>query len=188
MPLRTVVKVGNITNLSDARYCAGMGVEMLGFSVIPDTPAFIPPKVFQEIRGWLSGPKVVAQLYGMNGQTDLQAIVADYAPDYFELTASEFLSNVQQITLPCIVSAGPLDVPMLDRYDKILYVIVDEADLTALPAGTHPRLFRPRTMEKIWETITAHNLAGVALLGSQEIRPGFTDYNGLADILESLEE
>ena len=32
MPLKTFVKVGNITNLSDARYCAGMGVDMLRIS------------------------------------------------------------------------------------------------------------------------------------------------------------
>ncbi len=31
MALKTIVKVGNITNLSDARYCAVMGVDMLGF-------------------------------------------------------------------------------------------------------------------------------------------------------------
>ena len=31
--LKTLIKVSNINNLSDARYCAGMGVEMLGFSM-----------------------------------------------------------------------------------------------------------------------------------------------------------
>jgi phosphoribosylanthranilate isomerase len=34
MPLKTFVKVGCITNLSDARYCAGMGVDMLGFRAV----------------------------------------------------------------------------------------------------------------------------------------------------------
>ena len=31
--LKTQVKVSSITNLSDARYCAGMGVDLLGFPI-----------------------------------------------------------------------------------------------------------------------------------------------------------
>ena len=31
--LKTLVKVGEINNLSDARYSAGMGVELLGFAL-----------------------------------------------------------------------------------------------------------------------------------------------------------
>ena len=42
--LKTLVKVSGIENLSDARYCAGMGVEFLGFPL-----AQIPFEKFQEI-------------------------------------------------------------------------------------------------------------------------------------------
>ena len=48
MPLKTIVKVGSITNLSDARYCAGMGVEMLGFNVVAGHESFIDAKKYQE--------------------------------------------------------------------------------------------------------------------------------------------
>ena len=41
MGLKTLVKVSEVNNLSDARYCAGMGVEMIGFSLDENHPKFI---------------------------------------------------------------------------------------------------------------------------------------------------
>ena len=60
MPLKTFVKVGSITNLSDARYCAGMMVDMLGFRSVEGQEGYIKPAQFQEIRGWISGPLVIS--------------------------------------------------------------------------------------------------------------------------------
>ncbi|MFM1835376.1 MAG: hypothetical protein RJA04_63, partial [Bacteroidota bacterium] len=48
--LKTLVKVSAITNLSDARYCAGMGVDLLGFPL-----GKISIDQFTEIRNWLAG-------------------------------------------------------------------------------------------------------------------------------------
>src|SRR4051812_19134719 len=103
MPLKTVVKVGNISNLSDARYCAGMGVDMLGFRVLEKQENFISPRLFQEIRGWVSGPKVVAEVYGLESPEQLLAIVSNYAPDYFELSLSAYRTFNDHLTLPSLV-------------------------------------------------------------------------------------
>src|SRR5688572_15531110 len=104
MPLKTLVKVGNITNLSDARYCAGMGVDMLGFRVIEGQENFVAPKLFQEIRGWVAGPKVVAELYGYSENLDFNLILKNYAPDFAEFTYAEYLKFRTVISMPCIVS------------------------------------------------------------------------------------
>ena len=56
MSLVTKVKAANITNLSDARYCAGMGVDWIGFPL-----SQVNPTVFSEITGWLSGPQWVVE-------------------------------------------------------------------------------------------------------------------------------
>ena len=64
MPLRTFVKVGNITNLSDARYCAGMGVDMMGFCIDPENKNFVNPESFQEITKWVSLPHFVGEIMG----------------------------------------------------------------------------------------------------------------------------
>ena len=44
--LKTIVKVSEVNNLSDARYCAGMGVEYIGFSM--DN---VPFEKYKEMRG-----------------------------------------------------------------------------------------------------------------------------------------
>ena len=86
MALKTLVKVGNISNLSDARYCAGMGVDMLGFRVISGQEHYVSPELFKEIRGWFSGPSVVAEAYGIRSGEDLPFIIQNYLPDFIELS------------------------------------------------------------------------------------------------------
>ena len=49
MALSTIVKVGSIRNLSDARYCAGMMVDVLGFSINPNDKNYIKEEETQDI-------------------------------------------------------------------------------------------------------------------------------------------
>ncbi|HYG20089.1 MAG TPA: hypothetical protein VD816_14225, partial [Ohtaekwangia sp.] len=104
MPLKTLVKVGSITNLSDARYCAGMGVNLLGFRVLEGQENYINPKTFQEIRGWVTGPAIVAEIYGVTSAEELRQIMADYRPDYLEMDTADFHCIGEHIALPYILS------------------------------------------------------------------------------------
>jgi phosphoribosylanthranilate isomerase len=192
MPLKTLVKVGNISNLSDARYCSGMGVDMLGFRVIASQANNIPHKVFQEIRGWISGPKIVAELYGIQGQ-DLTAIISNYVPDYFEMSYAEFKENSKLLTLPSIIYLTREELTKADldsESENIAYLVVDEDDIGLLAEYTlpYPVLVRISTHKALEEKLETNAVSGIALNGSPELRPGFKDYNELADILEALEE
>jgi phosphoribosylanthranilate isomerase len=192
MPLKTVVKVGNISNLSDARYCSGMGVDMLGFSVIEGQEHYLAPKLFQEIRGWISGPKVVAEVYGVQSHEQLSAVVADYAPDFFELSLHEYLSFHRQLTLPCIVSVKKHEViEIREGYERVPYLLLEEDALSAeltQKSIHYPILLSVTSGDSLSEKIKRYPISGVALSGSPELRPGFKDYSELADILELLEE
>lgn len=181
MPLKTVVKVGNISNLSDARYCSGMGVDMLGFGVLDGQQNYISPKLFQEIRGWVSGPKIVAEIYGLTSIDQLSSIVENYAPDYFELSSAEFIRFEHHLTLPCIVSG------QIRSDAKIIYQILDESEAKNYTGGAK-LLVKPASAENVLDLISAPNVAGVALDGTPELRPGFKDYSDLADVLEKLDE
>lgn len=192
MPLKTLVKVGNISNLSDARYCSGMGADMLGFRVIASEANTIPHKLFQEIRGWISGPKIVAELYGIQGQ-DLAAIVSDYLPDYFEMSYPEFRQNRKQLTLPSIIYLSKEEITKADlgtESENIAYLLVDEDDLGLLAEFTlpYPILIKISSHQGLEERLKNSAVSGIALDGTPELRPGFKSYEGLADILEALEE
>ena len=61
MALKTFVKVGNITNLSDARYCAGMGVDQIGFNIDPANSSYTEQDDLDSIRAWVSGVEIIAE-------------------------------------------------------------------------------------------------------------------------------
>ena len=57
-----IVYVSRITNLSDARYCAGMGAELLGYVIDPSHPDYVSPENYQQMVGWISGPARVLEI------------------------------------------------------------------------------------------------------------------------------
>ena len=185
MPLKTIVKVGNISNLSDARYCSGMGVDMLGFRVIEGQPSYIAPKAFQEIRGWISGPKVVAEIYGIDDLDKIPAIIENYAPEFFEMTLPEFKKFGKDLPRPVIIKVGKAS-DITGTPDRISYVIADEKS-DDIPSA-FPILIKPESKEQLQQDLNRKKIQGVALDGSAEERPGFKDYTDLADILEFLDE
>jgi phosphoribosylanthranilate isomerase len=190
MALKTKVKVGRITNLSDARYCAGMGVDLLGFQAVPEQPDFMPAERFQEVRGWFSGPLVVAEIAGLKSQEELQAITTHYQPDYFEVTFAE-LPIAAASGKPLLVRLTPEEWKTrgtaLDHCSSsIAFVILpsgSDATLVAEVANTYNVLLdRPI---RLAEALTLP-IQGIALTGSAEELPGLKSYDSLSDVLDEL--
>ena len=57
MPL--TVKICGLTNLEDARFCAGAGADFLGFIQYPKSPRYVAPEVAATIIAWVYGPESV---------------------------------------------------------------------------------------------------------------------------------
>jgi phosphoribosylanthranilate isomerase len=181
MPLKTLVKVGSITNLSDARYCAGMGVDLLGFCVVENHAGYLSPKSFQEIRGWIAGPMIVAQISGLKSAADLPLIIEQYRPDMLELGAAE-AQLLGHIPLPYILVAE--EDTSIPSGATPAYVLI--ADRTAYD-GEIPTLLQINSIDELDGALADSRVHGIALVGSSEIRPGLKTYDELADILEALE-
>jgi phosphoribosylanthranilate isomerase len=179
MALRTLVKVGNITNLSEARYCAGMNVDLLGFVTVASQENYLPPSSFQDIRGWLAGPKIVAEVYGLTSEEQFQQIVADYRPDYIELTEAELpFANTE---LPLLLRTEKSVLPA-----RTIYGVISHQPDAELPAGVF--LFADTTdVAQITSLLDQEQIQGIVLAGTREESPGMKDYDHLSEILESLE-
>jgi phosphoribosylanthranilate isomerase len=187
MPLKMIVKVGKVTNLSDARYCAGMNVDLLGFVTVENQENYLAPKEFQDIRGWLSGPQIVAEIYGLSSASELADIIEHYKPDYLELSKKE---------LPLVDGSLPLIVRWTDDdFDKAadlvnLYaLIVDKAQLNNM-ANTKKSiklLVEAENLSEVEEVTGKAGVHGIVLNGTQEESPGLKDYDHLSEILERLE-
>ena len=96
MALKTKVKVGNITNLSDARYCAGMGVDMLGFPVSGTNGLSL--EKFKEINGWVTGPELVLEIDSPENAAEL---AQQFYGNHIEIEAALLpsLKDIKDISL-----------------------------------------------------------------------------------------
>jgi len=183
MPLKTFVKVGKITNLSEARYCAGMGVDLLGFCTIKGNENYLSPPLFQEIRGWITGPSIVAEIYGLKNRNDLDSILSEYKPDYLEMGLQE-LEILGEVPLPFILSKPEGGSLAVLRQEPRFILLRDLAD-NAVPYSC---LAEVRSLQDVQRALSFPNIVGIAMNGSPEISPGLKEYALLAEILEQLED
>lgn len=181
-----IVKVGKVTNLSDARYCAGMNVDLLGFVTIDNQENYLAPKAFQDIRGWLSGPQVVAEVYGLKSRSELDEIIENYKPDYLELSEQElpFVSN----TLPLILR-WTKSIEETSQIPNLYALIVEKTTLQHSGDNTSNirLLVETEKLSDVEEVNHIPSVKGIVLNGTQEESPGLKDYDHLSEILESLE-
>ena len=202
MALKTLVIVNGITNLSDARYCAGMGVEMLGFELNTDSPGYVEPQTFKVINEWVAGIKKVGELPKAEVE-DLYNLLAAYSLDYLQTMDSGNWQALRAVGIPLICKVNWQEKWALSdfqqKYASILpYVDFFLIEMTGFPddffttisqvAALYPVLLNAGDSQvDIEKLLSETSVKGLALKGSHEIKPGFKDFDQLAQILEQLE-
>jgi phosphoribosylanthranilate isomerase len=205
MALKTFVKISSVNNLTDARYCAGMYVNQIGFDIDPDSTDHIFPEKYKEITAWLSG--------------------VDYVGEFNDASPEIILETVKQYPgIACIEIKNHTHIPLLldSGYGLILKKeIASDSDLEDLlsnevgfPTNHMTLLLTSTTLNAEGNTLTlirklaekfevllgfglsAENVGtliedtgikGIAMEAGDEIKPGLKDFDQLADILELLE-
>ncbi len=189
MSLKTVVKAGSITNLSDARYCAGMGVEIVGFPVGQSNPLALDPSRIKEIAGWLSGVKVALELNEADfDEAGLRALLESIPPDYLQVP-HPIVGQVREITsLPLLIVAETL-IPEVPEGDYVVYT----GTLRGEPLVSYCKLNNvilaggEINADNILDLLEQVKPYGIELKGGTEISPGLKDFDELSEILELLE-
>ena len=199
MTLKTMVKVEQITNLSNARYCAGMGVNMLGFVVDDGSEFFISPEQFREISGWVAGVEFVGEISGSHIPE-----LTGYSFSYLQVSDRALPEIVHASGYACIFYINTANyVPehialMMEEQQKyVSYFLLEGLNPDSLDDAELERITTWAASYPVWlgSGITPHNLEkllasgirGIALYGGTESKPGFKDYDELADILEALD-
>lgn len=198
MSLKTKVKVGSITNLSDARYCAGMGVDMLGFAISEVEGHGIGATKFKEITDWISGPEFILEL----PEWAVDDMFKKYDVSLIELSASEIskLNSIKSeqhfIIRIDLNNWKQYQYDLLTNIDKIKYVIVinshslndtEVKSIVAEIALDFSVLLGFEINVQRLEDYLRWPIVGLALNGSEETSPGIKDYDHLSSILEKLE-
>ncbi|MEY2793852.1 MAG: hypothetical protein RJA76_1844 [Bacteroidota bacterium] len=193
--LKTQVKVTGITNLSDARYCAGMGVEMLGFP-FPD----LEVAKFNEIKSWLAGVSIVGEFASKNIE-EIKQLVKEYQPDKIQVTEKIDLIALQELGLPILQkidistsnlpNAFALNAPAVETF---VLECTDMADYEGLKssieiwAAQYPIILSFDISEDdLIDWVDNSSIKGIEVQSGVEDRPGFRDFSDLMSILEQLE-
>ena len=202
MALKTKVKINRITNLTDARYCSGMYVDILGFCLEKGSPHFVPPIHFQEITGWISGIDYAAEFADLDAYS-IERLLADY-PSITWIESEDLDALVQLVPLgkKLIYRAQLEDLDtllpkadLLREHDIILHVTSNNKSI-AIDTESSINPFTNQLNVFLGAGITPENanslcelpgFFGFALDSGDEIKPGLRDFDQLAAILESLE-
>lgn len=203
MALKTFVKISEVSNLSDARYCAGMTVNLMGFDLKKDSPAYVSPENFMELTGWVSGVEFVGE-YGNASEDAIKESIKDYEINYF------------QTDNPAIIPLFP-DFKRILRFDmdkvtdaeevkNTMEKVADEVEFFLFESGNGNH-YKENVVNQVldlakdfpvilgfnindnnvMDLVETTSIKGISLKGGEEIRPGYKDFDELADILETLE-
>lgn len=183
--LITKVKVGQVTNLSEARYCAGMGVDFLSFPI-----SSIDPKTYQEITGWVAGPK-----FGVEVDSKNISIAQEYKPDFIVVNIDqiESVGGFENLIVSLEANEWSKNKSKLHlSKGNILYV---QLELTSLDEETlgiinditedFKILLKPSSKIEL-DKLLKLSIDGLCFDGNVETKPGLKEYP-LSEILEQLE-
>lgn len=203
MALKTFVKINSITNLTDARYGAGMYVNLLGFDLDSSSEKFTSPELFKEITGWVSGVDFVGE-FNHESLAGIEKTLQKYpAISWIEHDRIEALTSMEgkgfklmlRAPLEEIMHIEPELANLLNQSDITLHLVskddhLSEEDLIAVKklAQKCKVILGTGIMENnVLELVENTGIYGISLSGGEEVKPGLKDMDQLADILEKLE-
>jgi len=188
MALRTFVRVNGINNLSDARYCAGMEVNELGFNIEATHPNYTDPDKFKELSDWLSGVEFVGEI--TDASTNIANVMTGYTLNSLQV------ENLDQIE-PAIATGLKVSFVAKNQEEgreawtrsngQLTHVLMAAPFVDDTVVGVPVLLSDGFDVENLDTKLEASKAKGIVLEGGSEIRPGYKDFDELADILELLE-
>jgi len=203
MALSSFVYVSNIDNLSDARFAAGMGVDLLGFKLDPNDATSLNNEQFHEISEWISGVKIVGE-FGDSNPEAVKKLLNQFNVDYLLISDESQLHDFSMLGLPLIYKlhfnesnkdallstinycSGAVDYFLLESDSPTL----SEAAKNLISSlDSHYPLILGYGFESnnVLDVVGEFSITGICLKGSPELRPGYKEFDELADILEALE-
>lgn len=205
MALKTFVKISSVNNLSDARYCSGMQVNLMGFNIEENNKNYTSSEKFREITAWLSGLEFVGEFEDSHPEKMLTVI-----KDYPEM---KHIQIREEFHLSMLVNSGyglilKIQINKEEDLDEILKKapfysnngvtlllvsknlnldkkVVDKIKL--LTSSCQVLLGFGFSADNVLDLLEATGVKGIEMEGGQEIKPGLKDFDELAEILETLE-
>lgn len=201
MSFLTNIKLGNITNLSDARYAAAADATYIGFCFDPENENYITPLKAKDIIDWVTGSSVVAEF----GNQTLEEI-----RDISELLDIDVIEVNNQLLPDDLLGLGKAIIKKIDvnrfnaeqlqteiaAYQKVadafhLYASgvtasFDTDQLITLCSNEKIIWGLEINLENILDIINTYKPFAISVSGGQEERVGIKDFDELNDLLEKI--
>ncbi|BDC99127.1 phosphoribosylanthranilate isomerase [Persicobacter psychrovividus] len=203
MALKTFVKISEVNNLSDARYCAGMMVDAIGFPVDPAMANYLKPEEYTEITEWISGIAKVVE-FESNDLQLIQQMTVEHQVDYIQVMHIDLLEALQSTGKKLIYKVDLAQKSMDEVEDEISdiesyieFVLIEDSravsmkeDLEAVYelSKEYDIVLGFEVNQQSLPKLLNSEIKGIAIKGGEEIRPGFKNYDEFEEILEALDE
>ncbi len=205
MALQLPVLVRGINNLSDARYCAGMGADGLIFTLDPTLPGAVDVATVRELAGWVSGVELIGE-FGAMSSTAINAVAAQCGLDRVLIRSLASLGAHEPVAAPALLEVfqmsvldGTYHAQLTASAEQVLstgvqFIIATPAPRPqALPhyaaAARRYPLWLSGNANIAWllQLVEQVQPAGLIIQGGEEIKPGLRDFTELEAIFEALE-
>ncbi|WP_162056411.1 phosphoribosylanthranilate isomerase [Pontibacter pamirensis] len=206
MGLRTSVIVNGINNLSDARYCAGMGVDIIGFNLKLDDPERVKPETLKEIIGWVSGVQIAGEFTRAKPEI-INDMSEEFGLNYIQLDTPYLIDEIEEISRPVIqkifINKDTVEselLEMMELYSPVVHAFIVYSDDFQKVDDTNMKFLKSIAKEynvyigfgidkeNITHTLNKIKPTGIGLHGGHEIKPGLKDFDELQEIFEEIEE
>ena len=173
-----ILKFSHISNLSDARYAAGMWADFIGFSFDPGSSDFLDPNRAAEIKSWVNGPAMVAEF-------------GNQPPEWIDDICSKLNIGVIEIPQsyghPEIHGKGYRIIVRMETAQ--MNPLCEKADLFITSYTEVQRQLAAQTDKPVILDINDFEedlsmVAGISLIGHRELKPGTSNQSEWTDLLE----
>ena len=196
MPHLVPLLIRGINNLSDARYCAGMGADKLTFILDPALSGHLAPKTMKELAGWIAGVELIGEFDQLSAH-EINSISAECALDAVLLRSPRTAAELAEIAPPVYIELSG-DAPIFTQTfpESVLGLVVElptsasAETLAALQqiARERPLWLGPGLLpERARDLATQLQLAGLSFPSGDEVKPGLRDFDQLEAVFEALE-
>lgn len=206
MDNKVKIKLGNINNLSDARFAAAAGIDYMGFCFDNTNVNYIPPVKAQQIIEWTTGCFVVAE-FGQQSLREITDIVDLLNIDIVELNNDLLPDDIKAIDKPIIkkiainawskeaiekqMQAYADKVDAFHLYNSEAHTDLDEAWLKNLCA-TYKIIWglntnsNPDSYRDIPHILHTYQPYALNITGGDEEKTGMKDFEELNLVLDAL--
>ena len=196
MPHLLPLLIRGINNLSDARYCAGMGADKLTFILDPALPGHLDTQTVKELAGWIAGVELIGEFDQLSNQ-EINAIATDCALDAVLLRTPRSAEELAEIAPPVYIELAPQSTVLAPFIPSAAVGIVVELPEN-LATETQAFLHAIAAQRPLWlgpglwpdrarQLADEFPLAGLVFPSGDEVKPGLRDFDQLEAVFEALE-